>query len=478
LVLKQWREFADIQGDTLCEMNAPSTLLCYLFAIAAAQSVVTAAPDAEGCQDLKQFRRVQGCVIIECASKQRDTISVELGANQTRPLDASINSVTYSCPSSVDPPQVVRDVGAKLRESSYQILYEDKEDPGSVGLTARKGGQWIKLDADRSDNATTYSLTVADTASKKLAKAESCTGPQAPSFEKGCVVVECSSELFDTVEMHAGPESETSLRGPRLTTTLICEESKPAQVFDSAQKELRDAGFEIVSDDRTHTDNAWLTGRSGKRWVELSNSQEGDSMLYVLTVVPSAEMVAGSDDKAVRLAHEAPVKPMPAAAPIAPIEPPVPHAEEPKQAEPEAQPRPEASKETAAPPATPPPAAPSIPTPAAAPKPVLPSPEAVIPPRPLVEVPIEVSDNLKRSIVGALIITINVELNEKGEVTKAALAGKITKDMKKLETAALDAVRHWQFEPAHLGDRRVPGQIAVKIRFEGEVLRTNIPLVR
>jgi len=454
-------------------MNAPSTLFCYLFAIAAAGSVATAAPDAEGCQDLKQFRRIQGCVIIECASKQRDTITVELGANETRSLDASINSVTYSCPGSVNPPQVVREVGAKLRESSYQILHEDKEDPASVGLTARKGGQWIKLDADRSDNATTYSLTAADTASKKLAKAESCTAPQAPSFEKGCVVVECSSELFDTVEMHAGPQGEASLRGPRLTTTLICDESKPTQVFDAAQKELRDAGFEIVFDDRTHTDNAWLTGRSGKRWVELSNSQEGDSMLYVLTVVPSAEMVAGSKppvinpagDKGPRLAHEEPVKP------LAPIAPPVSRAEAPK----------EAAAAPATPtraPASPPPAAPSIPTPAAAPKPVLPSPEALIPPRPLVEVPMEVSDNLKRSIVGTLIITINVEVNEKGEVTKAALAGKITKDMKKLEPAALDAVRRWQFEPAHQGDQRVPGQLAVKIRFEGEVLRTNIPLVR
>jgi protein TonB len=471
-------------------MNAPSTLLCYLFALAAAGSVAAAAPDAEGCQDLKQFRRIQGCVIIECASKQRDTITVELGANDPRSLDASINSVTYSCPAAVNPPQVVREVGAMLRESSYQILYEDKEDPMSVALTARKSGQWIKLDADRSDKATTYSLTVADTASKKLAKAESCTRPLTPSFEKGCVVVECSSELFDTVEMRAGPNGETSLRGPRLTTTLICDESKPAQVFDSAQKELRDAGFEIVFDDRTHTDNAWLTGRSGKRWVELSNSQEGDSILYVLTVVPSAEMVAGSKppvinpagDKAARLAHEEPVKPMPAAAPI---QPPVPHVEAPKQPELVARPRTEAPKETAAAPAaparapaTPPPAAPSIPTPAAAPKPVLPSPEPLIPPRPLVEVPIEVSDNLKRSIVGTLIITINVEVNEKGEVTKAALAGKITKDMKKLETAALDAVRRWKFEPAHQGDQRVLGQLAVKLRFEGEVLRTNIPLVR
>jgi protein TonB len=479
-------------------MNAPTTLLCCLFAIAAARSVVAAAPDAEGCQDLKQVRRIQGCVIVECASKQRDTLTVELGANDTRSLDASINSVTYSCPSSVTPPQVVREVGAKLRESSYQILYEDKEDPTSVGLTARKDGQWIKLDADRSDSATMYSLAVADTSLKKPAKAESCIGPQAPSFEKSCVVVECSSALFDTVEMRAGLKGETSLRGSRLTTTLICDESKPTRVFDSAQKELRDAGFEIVFDDRTHADNAWLTGRLGKRWVELSNSQEGDSMQYVLTVVPSAEIVAGSKPSAIdaaedaRLALEERVKPAPEATPIAPIPPPVPHPEAPKQPALVARPPAEPPKETAAAPAspapapstparasaTPPPAVPSIPTPAAAPKPVSPSPEPLIPPKPLVEVPLEVSDNLKRSIFGTLFITINVEVNEKGEVTKAALTGKITKDMKKLETAALDAVRRWKFEPAHQGDRLVPGQVAVKIHFEGEILRTNIPLVR
>jgi protein TonB len=293
--------------------------------------------------------------------------------------------------------------------------------------------------------------------------------------------------------MRAGPKGEASLRGPRLTTTVICEESKPTQVFDAAQKELRDTGFEIVFDDRTHTDNAWLTGRSGNRWVELSNSQEGDSMQYVLTVVPSAEIVAGSkpsvnaaDDRPARLANEEPAKPTPEAAPTAPVEPPpAPRREAPKQPDLVARPGTEPPKETAAvsatparAPATPPLAAPSIPTSASAPKPVSPSPEPLIPPKPLVEVPIEVSDNLKRSIFGTLFITINVEVNEKGEVTKAALAGKITKDMKKLETAALDAVRRWKFEPAHQGDQRVPGQVAVKIHFEGEILRTNIPLVR
>ena len=41
-----------------------------------------------------------------------------------------------------------------------------------------------------------------------------------------------------------------------------------------------------------------------------------------------------------------------------------------------------------------------------------------------------------------------VDINERGAVIKAELTGHITKDVLKLESAALDAVWRWRFEPA------------------------------
>lgn len=445
-------------------MRIPGTVLCYIFAITA-PAVAFAASDVEGCKDLKLFPRVANCVIVECASKLRDIVTVQIDADHTRALEGSVDSVTYSCPVSVNPRQVARDLSAKLHEAAYQIVYQDIRDPMTVELTARKGAQWFQLNSETVDTSTTYSLSAIETGLKKVLKAETCTGPQAPFLEKSCVVVECNSGSSDTVAMRTGPQSETSLRGPLLTTTLSCAESTPTQIFDTAQKSLGDANFEILFSDRTKADDSFLTGRSGKRWVQLSNWQEGEAMAYVLTVVPSAETVVELKPRSAEADGGKPAVPGPAAAPA---EPPVQRVESPKQPVP-VPPPPPVPAEKAKAPAIPP--APSVAKPAAPSGPIT-------PPRALVEVAMEVADKLKQSIVGDVYITLNLDVDEKGKVTKAVLAGKITKNVQKLETAALDAVRRWQFEPARQGDQPVPGQTTVKLHFEGEVLRPNIPSIR
>ena len=468
-------------------MKAHRTLFRYL-AGAIALSSGAWAQDAEGCKDLKPFPRPNGCVISECSWKQRDAVSIQMQADDTKSMDAAVNSVTYSCPASVSPQQIAKSVTATLRENSYQIVYQEKDDPSSTGMTARKGTQWIKFNAGPEDNTTTYSLTAADAGPEKPAKADTCTVPQVASLEKKCVIVECYSNTGDTVQMKTSAEEQTSLEGPLVEATLACSESKPTEIFDAALKSLREGGFEIVFTDRSRPENSALTVRSGKRWVELTDSQDGESISYVLTVVPTAETVvdgkphvvdagAGSGKPSVPI-QEAPVKPPPQVPPAVPATSPAPRPEPPKQPEPVSPPR-------TAPPKEPPPVTPPVQTPSpaaaspvAAPKPAPSSAGPITPPKPLVEVPMEVSDKLKRSVVGELIITVHVEVDAEGKVTKAALAGKITKTTQKFETVALDAVRRWRFEPARQGEQPVAGETSVQLRVEGEVIRTNIPLMR
>jgi len=96
----------------------------------------------------------------------------------------------------------------------------------------------------------------------------------------------------------------------------------------------------------------------------------------------------------------------------------------------------------------------------------------------LVEVPIEVPPNVKKTIMGDVLITMNVDVDEKGHVTNAELVGKINKNIEKLKTAALEAIKRYQFEPARQGDQPVASQTTVKMHFEGEVIRTNLPTIR
>ena len=65
-----------------------------------------------------------------------------------------------------------------------------------------------------------------------------------------------------------------------------------------------------------------------------------------------------------------------------------------------------------------------------------------------------------------------VDINERGAVIKAELTGHITKDVLKLESAALDAVWRWRFEPARQDGRAVPAvKVPVQIRFHGRPWR-------
>src|SRR5579864_8693770 len=118
-------------------MRTPLPLVSSLFGIAVLSQAVVAG-EAEGCRDLKLWPRVESCVIVECAAKQHDTTSIQNSGGPA--LDLATNSITYSCPAPIDPKRIEREVDLLLHKSAYQTVSEDKSDPASVVVTARKGG--------------------------------------------------------------------------------------------------------------------------------------------------------------------------------------------------------------------------------------------------------------------------------------------------------------------------------------------------
>jgi periplasmic protein TonB len=463
-------------------MRAFPTAAC-LLSVVAARLVTATTQDAEGCKDPALLKRISGCVIAACTAKEHDKITLQVGAHETQSRDASIDSVTYSCPAGLSPQQAARNLDDKLRAAAYQIVFEDMQDATSAGVTARKGTQWIQLNSDMADEGTTYTVSVAETDAKKTAQVKTCTGPVAPAIERhACVVVECNSGTSDGVKLRTSPHSETSLKGALVETTLICEKLTPPQVFESALKTFRDENFQIVFEDRTRTADSWLTGRSGKRWIELTNSQEGDSMLYLLTALTSTEEVADAKSPA----EVTPIPTLPSEVPLPRVETPPTPVETPRTHAEVVEPHPEPSKkpEPASPPPPPPPttvaSAPNVPA-TVTPTPTIPTPARLpigpmIPPKLLAQARMEVPASLRKSILGDVVITVDLEIDESGQVAKAALAGKITKNAQKLESAALDAVRRSKFEPARQGDQPVPGRTTLKFQFEGEPIRTNISI--
>ncbi len=428
-------------------------------------SRTAAAADAEGCADLKLMPRLEGCVIQECSAKQHesfDTAGANIAPGIPGPLDASENSLAYSCPASMDLPRIRQELDAAIHKAGFLNVGEDKTDPANPVVTTRKGSRWIRWGASSDDGGTSYTLTLAAGGVEKF-KAEACTAPPVLSLVRSCEIVECASKAEDSVGMRTSQKEQTSVAGTVQTITLSCPVTATAQALMGAEEELKRSGFEILFSDHERPESGWLTGRAGKHWVELVSGPDGDSISYALTSIASGEVV-GAPPHVETATGSAPESAVPAAPP-----PPQPAAAETENTPSPAQVASVVQPETqaAAPPLTPAPAESPAPVRAETPAPVA-SPASFVPPRSLVQTAIQASHDLVWSVSGSIVINMLVDVNEDGAVTNAVLTGRITKDVLKLESAAREAVSHWRFEPARQDGRIVPAlKIPVQLHFQG-----------
>ncbi len=443
-------------------------IIFWLFGILA-QSRTAAAADAEGCADLKLLPHLEGCVIQECSAKQHesfDTAGANIAPGIPGPLDASENSLTYSCPASMDVQRIRQELDAEIHKAGFLNVAEDKADPANPVIITRKGSHWIRWSASSEDGGTSYALTMAAGGPEKF-KAEACAAPQILSLARSCEIVECVSKAEDSVGMRTAQKEQTSVAGTVQTITLSCPAIAPTQALMGAEEELKRSGFEILFSDRERPESGWLTGRAGKHWVELVSGPDGDSISYALTSIASGEVVgAPRVETASGSAPESPAPQPPAAQP--------PPISQPAAAETQTTPAPAqvasvVQPETPAPPAAPVPAESPAPLPSGTPAPVpLAASASFTPPRPLIQTPIQASHDLVWSVNGSIVINMLVDVNADGAVINAVLTGRITRDVLKLESAAREAVSHWRFEPARQDGRVVPAvKIPIQLHFQG-----------
>jgi len=107
-------------------------------------------PDASGCTDSKAFPKLEMCRIDNCERKASDHRDIpvkedERGEPVLSPLDGDTRSVMYECAEGTSPAEIVRQAGAALRATGFEVPYEfsDRE----ATLTAHKGDTWVVLDA-------------------------------------------------------------------------------------------------------------------------------------------------------------------------------------------------------------------------------------------------------------------------------------------------------------------------------------------
>ena len=92
------------------------------------------------------------------------------------------------------------------------------------------------------------------------------------------------------------------------------------------------------------------------------------------------------------------------------------------------------------------------------------------PPRPVHESTPVVGDPLRRSLKSEVPLDVRVYINRSGKVDYAELLSDITGGNRDLAALAVFDARHWEFTPARLGTRLVPGRAILHYRFGNPVL--------
>jgi TonB family protein len=76
-----------------------------------------------------------------------------------------------------------------------------------------------------------------------------------------------------------------------------------------------------------------------------------------------------------------------------------------------------------------------------------------------------VSDKVRRSITGEVVVRVKVNVDAVGKVIGAEPVGGGNPVAEALADSAISAVKRWQFEPARRGGDKVPGDIVLSFTF-------------
>jgi protein TonB len=87
----------------------------------------------------------------------------------------------------------------------------------------------------------------------------------------------------------------------------------------------------------------------------------------------------------------------------------------------------------------------------------------ITPPHAVRQVAPVLSDKVRRSIVGEAIVRVKVNVDSTGRVTSAEPVAGAVSDA--IANTAVEAVRHWQFEPARQGGEKVSGDVVLSFIF-------------
>jgi outer membrane protein OmpA-like peptidoglycan-associated protein len=106
--------------------------------------------DEPGCKDSALLPRIPGCSIIQCDTKDEDTLELQVGVStdgavQKESMDGASEVIYYLCPAKVSLGGIVKTSDAALIKAGFKTAFNGKDDDEHPLVTALKETQWVQI---------------------------------------------------------------------------------------------------------------------------------------------------------------------------------------------------------------------------------------------------------------------------------------------------------------------------------------------
>lgn len=236
-------------------------------------------PDKPGCKDSTLLSRMQGCKIQECASKEFDSIELQVGRanpdtleHPKKELEGRTESLFYICPARLSFLQIARNAEGALRGAGYTLVFSGKNTDDELVVTAQKSAQWIQVRTEGWNEFTGYHLSTALV--KGMAQEMTASADRMAEEIKRTGHVAVYGIYFDTGKAALRADSEAALS--EILKLLKANPAWKMRVEGHTDNVGRGAANQALSQQRAEAVVAWLVAR-GVAAAHLSAAGLGDS---------------------------------------------------------------------------------------------------------------------------------------------------------------------------------------------------------
>jgi len=158
--------------------------------------------DEAACKDSALLPRIAGCSIIQCDSKESDTLEIQVGVStdgavQKEPMDGSSEVIYYLCPSKVTLSNIAKQSDSALTKAAYKVVFNGKDGEDQPLVTALKDTQWVQISTYMYNEYSAYILSTIRVAPESQAPSDALSEEMAKNGRVTLSGLSFDKEKFD-----------------------------------------------------------------------------------------------------------------------------------------------------------------------------------------------------------------------------------------------------------------------------------------